>query len=199
MKNDSVAVDYYLKGYKMDTTNYDVLSDIAISYNKMKKYDKAANYYEIKIRDGKATPNDYYNLGKVYYSAANWIKADTNFAIFISLQPNYVQAYQWRARTNVNIDPESIEGKAKPYFELLVQKALPDSVKYSKELLEAYSYFAFYYFKQNVMSKKEDDKKNAIVWCEKVLAISPNDDKAGTMYKSLTGESWKPKNPQVKN
>ena len=199
MKNDSVAIDYYIKGYKMDTSNYDVLSDIAISYNKMKKFDKAAYYYEVKIRDNKAIPNDYYNLAKVYYSSGYWIKADTNFAIFINLQPNYVLAYQWRARTNANIDPDAIDGKAKPYFEMLVQKALPDSAKYVKEITEAYSYFAYYYFKQYLMNKKDGDKKDAIQWCEKVLAISPNDEKALTMYKSLSGENWKPKNPQIKN
>lgn len=199
MKNDSDAIDYYLKGYKMDTTNYDILSDIAISYNKMKKFDQSEAYYEIKVRDNKATPNDYYNLAKVYYSSNNWTKADTNFAIFISMQPNYVLAYQWRARTNANIDPEAIDGKAKPYFELLVQKALPDSAKYVKEITEAYSYFAYYYFKQYLLNKKDDDKKNAVLWCEKVLAISPNDEKALTIYKSLTGESYKPKTTQSKN
>ena len=199
MKNDSDAIDYYLKGYKMDTTNYDILSDIAISYNKMKKFDQSEAYYEIKVRDNKATPNDYYNLAKVYYSSNNWTKADTNFAIFINMQPNYVLAYQWRARTNANIDPEAIDGKAKPYFELLVQKALPDSAKYVKEITEAYSYFAYYYFKQYLLNKKDDDKKNAVLWCEKVLAISPNDEKALTIYKSLTGESYKPKTTQSKN
>lgn len=199
MKSDSLAIEYYLKGYNMDTTNFDILSDVAISYNKLKKYDMAASYYEIKIRDNKATPNDYYNLGKVYYSSGNWIKADTNFAIFIGMQPGYVQAYQWRARTNANIDPEAIDGKAKPYFELLVQKALPDSAKYVKEITEAYSYFAFYYFKQYLLNKKDEDKKNAVIWSEKVLAIVPTDDKAGTIYKQFTGESYKPKTPQIKN
>jgi tetratricopeptide (TPR) repeat protein len=199
MKNDSVAVEYYLKGYKMDTTNFDVLSDIAICYNRMKKYDQSASYYETKIRYNKATPNDYYNLGKVYYSSGNWVKADTNFAIFIGMQPNYVQAYQWRARTNANIDPEAIDGKAKPYFEMLVQKAIPDSAKFVKEITEAYSYFAYYYFKQYLLNKKDDDKKNAVVWCEKVLAIVPTDEKAGTIFKQFTGESYKPKTPQIKN
>lgn len=199
MKNDSVAIDYYLKGYKMDTSNYDILSEIAICYNKLKKYDQAASYYETKIRYNKATPNDYYNLGKVYYSAGNWVKADTNFAIFIGMQPNYVQAYQWRARTNANIDPDAIDGKAKPYFEALVQKAIPDSAKYVKEITEAYSYFTYYYFKQYLLNKKDDDKKNAVLWAEKVLAIVPADDKAGTIYKQFTGESYKPKTPQVKN
>lgn len=200
MKNDSLAIEYYLKGYKMDTTNYDVLSDIAISFNRMKKFDQAASYYETKIRYNKAIPNDYYNLAKVYYSSGNWIKADTNFAIFIGMQPNYVQAYQWRARTNANIDPDAIDGKAKPYFEMLVQKALPDSAKYVKEITEAYSYFAYYYFKQYLMNKKDDDKKNAVIWSEKVLAIVPTDEKAATIYKQFTGESYKvPKTPQIKN
>jgi tetratricopeptide (TPR) repeat protein len=199
MKNDSVAIEYYMKGYNMDTSNYDALSDIAISYNRMKKYTEAASFYESKIKKNKATPNDYYNLGKVYYSASNWTQADTNFAIFISMQPNYVQAYQWRARTNANIDPDAIDGKAKPYFEILVQKALPDSAKFVKEITEAYSYFAYYYFKQYLLNKKDEDKKNAVLWCEKVLAIVPTDDKAGTIYKQFTGETYKPKTPQIKN
>ena len=199
MKSDSIAVDYYLKGYKMDTTNYDVLSDIAISYNRMKKFDQAASYYEIKIRANKASPNDIYNLAKVYYSSSNWIKADTNFAIFIGIQPNYVQAYQWRARTNVNIDPEAIDGKAKPYFTMLIQKALPDSAKYVKEITEAYSYFTFYYFKQYLLNKKDEDKKSAVIWAEKVLAIVPTDEKAATIYKQFTGETYKPKTAPIKN
>ncbi|MCK9616275.1 MAG: tetratricopeptide repeat protein [Lentimicrobiaceae bacterium] len=184
-KNDSLAVEKLYKAYQMDTTRTELLSEIALSYSKLKKYDEGAKYYELLKTLGKATPGDYYNLGKVYYNLQNWNFADTNFASLISLQPDYVQAYLWHARTKSKIDQDATRGLAKPVYEIFIQKAIADSAKYSKDIFEAYSYLSYYYFVQYNDSKSTVDALNSIQYCEKALAIVPTDEKAKTILEAM--------------
>jgi tetratricopeptide (TPR) repeat protein len=177
-KNDSLAVEKFLVGYNMDTSNSDALRDLAISYNRLKKYNDAASCYMKPISSGKANPNDYYNLGKVYYQAKQWGKADTVFAEYIRLQPTYLQAYLWRARVNTMIDSNATQGLAKPYFDKVIELGMADSAKYVKEVAEAYSFLGYYYFKQYNLNKKQDEACLSIKYCEKVMAmVPPTDDK----------------------
>lgn len=176
---DSLAVIEYEKAFALDNTNIDVLGDEIISFNKMKKYAETAKVLErkIKIMDNPAY-NDYVNLGKTYYQAQLWGKADTAFIKVSDLKPEYVPAYLWRARVYANKDPETKEGLAKPFYEAVIAKAAVDSVKYSKELLESYKYEAYYFFKNKKWRESLD-------YWYKVEAIDPNDDQAKSAIKDL--------------
>ena len=77
----------------------------------------------MKIALKKSVPNDYYNLGKVYYNTKSWGKVDTTLLYYSSLMPEHVQGYLWRARALVNIDTTSKLGLAKPKFEKLIEVA----------------------------------------------------------------------------
>jgi tetratricopeptide (TPR) repeat protein len=176
---DSLAVVYYEKALAQDPTNLDVLGDEIISYNKMKKFAETAKVYERKI-SASEDPSyaDYVNLGKTYYQAQLWDKADTAFIKVSEMKPEYIQAYLWRARVYANKDPETKEGLAKPFYEKVIEKASVDSVKYSKELLESFKYEAYYYFKNKKWSESLD------YWL-KVEAIDPNDEQAKSAIKDL--------------
>jgi hypothetical protein len=105
--------------------------------------------------------------------------------------PEHVQGYLWRARALVNIDSTSKLGLAKPVYEIMIEKAKTDSVKNSKELMEAYSYLAYYNLVQFKESKDKDQQAGlrAIEYCNKVLAIQPPDpvytEKAKILIKDL--------------
>ncbi len=182
---DSVAAEQLLLAYYQDTLQAGVLSEIAFSFTRLKKYDKAEQIFLMKIQADKAEPIDYYSLGKLYYNMREYPKADSVLAYFNQLVPDYMPGYSWRAYALVNIDTDSKLGLAKPVFEIMIEKAQSDTVKYSKELKESYSYLAFYYLIQYYQSKDQKDGITSMDFCQKVLAIDPNDEKAKAILKEL--------------
>ena len=184
-KLDSLAGLNLLRAYALDTTRPELLSEAAMSYIRMKKYDKAIYCYQFKIDLHKALPGDYYNMGKVYYNLQQWQKVDSVLAYYNELQPDHVQGYQWRARALVNLDPETDKGLAKPVYEKLIEKALVDTVKYSKEIIEAYEYLSYFYLKQFNLTKDQENGKKSIEYCEKILMLDPADEKAKAIMKEI--------------
>ena len=71
----------------------------------------------------------------------------------------------------------------------MIEKALVDSVKYSKDLMEAYSYLAYYYLVQYKDTKDQQFGLKSMDYCNKVLAIQPPDplysEKAKIILKDL--------------
>jgi hypothetical protein len=103
--------------------------------------------------------------------------------------PEHVQGYLWRARALVNIDTTSKLGLAKPVYEVMIEKARGDSVKNAKELMEAYSYLAYFNLVQFKETKDQQFGLKSIEYCNKVLAIVPPDpmytEKAKAILKDL--------------
>ncbi|HTX89483.1 MAG TPA: tetratricopeptide repeat protein [Bacteroidales bacterium] len=182
---DSLAGLTLLKAYAADTSRPELLSEAAMAYIHMKKYDRAIYCYQYKIDQHKAVPGDYYNMGKVYYNLQEWEKVDSTLAIYNQLQPDHVQGYQWRARALVNLDPETDKGLAKPIYEMMIEKALVDTVKYSKELVEAYEYLSYYYLKQFNITKEQENGRKSIEYCQKILVLDPENEKAKAILKEL--------------
>lgn len=177
-KMDEQASEALLKGFEMDTTKPELLSEAALCFTKVKKYDKAIEVYQKKIILKKAAPMDYYNLGKIYYNVRDFKLADTNLAIFNQLQPDHIAGFVWRARTKSNIDSTSKEGLAKPIYEIIIVKTQSDTAKYTKERIESFYYLAYYYFLQYAGTKNKEYAVTAIAYSNKVLAIDPKDEKA---------------------
>lgn len=175
---DSLAVLKYKLAYKMDSTNMDLVDEMIKSYNKLKKYGEAARLLEMKISINKAGWLDYYSLGLTYYNLNAWGKADTAFSKVITLKPDFLPAYKWRARVFSNIDPQTKEGLAKPHYEALIEKARVDSAKNTAELAEGYYYLAYYF----LINKKYTE---SLEYWEKLLMIDPNRKEAKDAIKDL--------------
>jgi len=182
---DSLAGEVLMKAYQMDTTQTELLNQAISAYLKMKNYNKAAEIVIQKTLIEKNVASDYYILGKLYYNLHEWKKADSVFSINIALAPGNINGYTWKAWSQVNLDPDSKEGLAKPTFEMLIEKAKPDSAKNGKELKAAYSYLSYFYFLQFIKSKSQNDAVISKGYCEKVLAIEPADEKAKAILKEL--------------
>ncbi len=186
---DSLAILEIQKGMAMDD-NYimDGYGDIANIYFKAKRYKDAAKFYELKIQlemaDKKGTKipvGDYNSLGQAYYFNKDYIKADTAFAKITDAYPVFGNA--WRGRCNSKQDDaDKPAGKAKPFYELAIQKAGTDIDRNKKDLIEAYSYLGFYYLTQ----KSFDCSKAA--WL-KVIELDPENEKA---KKALESKELKP-------
>ncbi|MEI6898239.1 MAG: tetratricopeptide repeat protein [Bacteroidota bacterium] len=185
-KQDSLAHEKLLKAFQMDTSKAELLSEAAMSLVRIKKYDKALDIYKLKISIKKANPMDWYSMGKVYYNLQQWGKADTTLAYFNTLMPDHIAGYRWRANALSNsLDPDAKLGLAKPVWDMMVTKAAPDSAKYSKELLEAYNYLAYYYLLQFNATKDQENGKKALEYSYKILAIDPANEKGKEFVKQI--------------
>ncbi len=183
LKQDSLATLALMKAYDLDTTKIDYVSEAALCYTRLKKYDKAKEHYELKIQKGKGNPMDYYNLGKVFYSLQDYVNADTNLAIFNTLQPDYIPGFVLRARTKSNLDikdPKGFNttGYAIPGYMGILEKTQSDTVKYMKDRFEAFDYMAFYHYSQFSRDQKlKDEAAQALAYYQRMSSVNPNDEK----------------------
>ena len=183
------AVEMKDKAKKSDISLYKDLSDV---YAEALDYDNAIKYYKAYADSTGAEFGaiDLLNLGKIYYQAASdeATPADKKTGyiqegdkIFAQLGERKKDLYYgpfWRARINLLVDPSNANDAAKAYYEEAL-KRLGDgegNVSYKKE---ANRYLAFYYMKkdQNDLSKQ---------YCEKTLALDPNDKLANTILKLVS-------------
>lgn len=178
---DSLAILKLRSALEQDSSQTDLYSDMAALYAKLKQHDQAVLMYQKKIETGKPTTNDYFRMGQSYYNMKEFGKADTAFMKITESQPSLVVGHLWRGRANASLDPESSEGLAKPHYEEVVKLAESDTVKYQKELTEAYKYLGFYYY----ITK---DYPNARTWWEKVRAILPDDQQAHDALEDMKGK-----------
>jgi len=186
-KQDSLAAEKLLKAYSLDTAKPELISEAALCYTKIKKYDMARDQYERKIGLKKGIGMDYYNLGKVYYSLQDYVKADTNLAVFNAMQPEYVPGFVWRARTKSNLDQKdpkgwNMSGFAASVYEGLIKKTQGDTLKYMKERFESFDYLAFFHYSQYMRDLKlKDEAEKALAYYLRMSAVNPNDEKVAVV------------------
>ncbi len=184
---DSLGINQLITGFEMDTTNTDLLNEIASLYLKSKKSQEAGDTYKLKIRYSKANVNDYYKMARAYFDAKNWAEADSAFVQVNKLSPDFEPVYLFRARIYSNLDPDTKEGLAKPFYELLVEKASADSVKYNRDILEAYNYLGYYY----LVNKQYCE---SLSYWDKIVGLDPANENAKSALKDL-----KPRCPEFKS
>ncbi len=185
---DSLAIEKFGLAIKLDSTNADVLSEIGAAYTRLKQVEKAVPYYEKKISINKASILDYFNLAKIYYGMVDSIKTsvdtfnltrcDTLFGIFVSRQPESMNGLSWKARVNVKMDPDSKKGLAKVWYDKVLEKALTDSVKYRRDMIEALEYIGSYHL--FTVENKVEAKKTF----ERIIAIDPKNTRAKAALES---------------
>ncbi|HYG21071.1 MAG TPA: hypothetical protein VD816_19175 [Ohtaekwangia sp.] len=178
---DSLAVSSFAKSYERDTSQVDMLETVAELYFKLRNYDSSIIAYEklIPKRASKPRPGDYFNIGRAYYVKDNLMGADSAFQKVIELAPNMTVGYLWAGRTNAKIDSTWKEGRARPYFEKLIEKAQANPDKGKNDLIEAYSYMGTYYV------QKEINLTTSESYWDKVLALDPNNENAKIAKKAI--------------
>jgi len=183
---DSLAAITLFQAYELDTSKIDLLSEVAMSYIKIKDYDNVIRIYTLKDSVSEANVLDVYNWAKAYYNIQDYENSAAMFERFTKIQTDYVPGYIWWARTLFNLDPESDEGLAKPVYEQILEITKEDTVKYHKQRLEAYYYLAYYYYHQYVLDKKDLDlARESLKYNNDVLAIDPENEKAKQMVEAL--------------
>jgi tetratricopeptide (TPR) repeat protein len=114
-----------------------------------------------------ATNLDLYNWGLAHYSAQEYPKADSVFAMYTEKYPEHIHGYYWRAKSNALIDTTMELGLAVPYYQKVIELAAPDSLKNKSLLIQAYGYVGAY--QANVKKDFED----ALAQFGKILELDP--------------------------
>ena len=178
MGNDEEAIIFLKKAMEKEPEDVDIMNELMKVYSKMKNNQGIIEILNLKISKNIAGNNDYYSLGINYYTIKDWVNADKAFGYLNETKPDFLAAFLWRARSNANIDSLTTEGLAKPHYELFIEKALEDTVKNQKDIVEAYEYLGYYYY------KNKEYCKSKMYW-EKVLANDAINEKAIFSLKDL--------------
>ena len=132
---DSLAIENFNKAMQMDSLKTSLYQDIALSYDRQKKYEQSALNYE-KLIMSKQNPasSDFFYYGRAAYIVANkyknandtlnenvfLIKADTAFGTVVTLSPQVFLGFLWKARVCVLKDPNMEFGLAKPWYDQVI-------------------------------------------------------------------------------
>jgi hypothetical protein len=176
-KEDSAAYYYMLASQKVkeDSTRYRLYKKVAVLYGKEKDYAHQAlwlrKYY---TNNSNATNVDLFNCGIAYYSASEYLPADSIFGTYTEKYPDQLYGYYWRARTNAAIDTAMDKGFAVPYYLKVVEIAEKDTANETnkKRLIESYGYIASY------KANQEKDYAGSKQYFEKVLTLQPDNEDA---------------------
>ncbi len=172
---DSLALIYFEKGYLLDTTNTDLITDMGAMYMKMKRYAEAQNAFQRRLNGRGLKSPDYHNTGRAAFFNKNYLLADSMFAKVNEVSPSWPPGFLWRAQSNVQMDLESKLGLAKPHYEKYIETALADSAnlpKYKTGLIEAYKYLGGYFY---LVDKQTEVSKG---FFKKILELDPTDKQA---------------------
>ena len=186
---DSLGVDAIQKAIDLDPTkNCELYGEIGKIWMKAKKYDRAIVAYEKLPACGKTlSGQNYYDLGRAYfYGPKDFVKADTCFSKLIQVSPpTYAVGYFWRAKAEVQLDPNNDKWLAKPDYEKGFELVKPEeraTPANKNNIIDACSYLGYYYVKQ-----LKDNEKAKPYW-NVVKELDPNNDKANKFFKSLSGK-----------
>jgi tetratricopeptide (TPR) repeat protein len=196
VKNYDAAIIQYQKAMELDSTK-NLWHEISEAYERQGNYKLAIDAYkkyDDKLSDDVRTVDMRFQLAKLYYGegtatdSINITKeekitalgvADSIFAIIINEAPDSYLGVFWRARTNSALDPETIQGLAKPYYETVANllESKNDTNRYKSPLIECYSYLGYYYLVANKIPESKE-------YWNKIILIDPENS---TAQKALEG------------
>ncbi|TAH03485.1 MAG: hypothetical protein EAZ15_02980 [Sphingobacteriales bacterium] len=198
-KQDSLAINNFVKGYELDTANTQVLTSIAKSYFSSKKFGKAAEYYRKLANLPKAGYADKFYLGYAdyfYYATELANKSPKNQALitqtlleadsvftFVGEKAKNGDAYLYLARVEYYLEPTDALKKSANAYDKFIEYTLLKTAQTAadkKNLIEAYSYLGAAYIKT--------DKAKAKDYFEKALVLSPTDAKIKEALKAIAGK-----------
>lgn len=184
------AIEMFKKAMTENKDNVELLNSnrksISDAYLAKEDFPNAIIYYEEYLKNApKSTASDMAGLASIYTHMASKQTGEQQKASFKRADEIYAQlgekfpsnidyANFMRARLNSNLDPDTKEGLAKPFYEALANnlgsKTDRDAADTAR-LLESYRYLGYYYL-------VNDNKATADIYWKKILEIDPNNETA---------------------
>ncbi len=177
------AIDMFDKALEMNPEMNDVRKQLSDAYIAKQDYTKGLALYDEYLQNvEKPSVSDLDGLAKLYADQASNSTGDEQIQALKNADRIYGQlgeeypnnlmyASRMRARLNSQLDPETTQGLAKPYYEKYAELLLSESPDTPNLLIEPYSYLGYYYFQKG-------DHSNANVYWKKILEIDPSNETA---------------------
>ena len=201
------ALLQYEEAVKLDPSKSSVYKEIAQACVDANQYADAAKYlqeYVDKSDSSVVEATDFFNIGRYSYiagtaaqkdtadseapakSKALLVQSDKAFGTVSERIPDSYLGYFWRARANAALDPQTILGLAKPYYEKVIEIVTSkDDGSNNNELVEAYRYLSYYYYLSFEKSKSAEDKEHVRSYSEKILALDPENGVAKQLLEAV--------------
>lgn len=184
------AIEMFKKAINENKDNAELLNSnrksLSDAYLGKEDFANATQYYAEYLQNAaKTSASDMAGLASIYMTMASKQTGEQQKAAFKKADEVYAQlgekfpqnidyANFMRARLNSNLDPETKEGLAKPFYEALANnlgnKTDRDAADTAR-LLESYRYLGYYYL-------VNDNKATADTYWKKILEIDPNNETA---------------------
>lgn len=187
------AIEQFKKALEMNAELNDVRKQLSDAYIAKGDFTNALAYYEEYLNKAeKKSVTDLDGLARLYMQQAAsptqteeakkaaLMNADKIYGQMAQDAPsNKLYATLQRARINSQLDPETTQGLAKPYYEEYAKLAQTEQADNPKLLIEPYWYLGYYYM--NV----EKNNEQAKAYFQKVSEIDPENPQAKAALDAL--------------
>jgi len=147
------AFDSYEKAITFDGEDANLINEKAMFQFANRRYKDAGDTWSRLLSKGKDSENDFLQIGRAYYQAKEFDKADEIFNKMVAKYPGNLQGYLMMANSASSKDPDSELGLAKPKFLKVLEIASKDSVKNAQEMFDAMRYLGY-----NALQAKKYDE-----------------------------------------
>lgn len=189
----------YTFGKATDKDKDGAFQSIVTAYREMGDYDRAISMYKDYMarldKEGKLDATEYNQLGMMYNELAEisngedkmraYTQADSVYALMGERFPaNAAVALYYRLAFSYSLDPGAKNGLGIPHATGLIAmlEAKPDRSKGEDSFIVlAYDYLSYYYATVKVRLPLARE------YCQKALAINPDDAQANQLWKALGG------------
>lgn len=181
----------------MEGEHPEIYKEIAETCEKAHLYPQAIEAFRhfSDSLNGKLEVADLFLFGRLYYLAASvsdagetkteyMNKADEIFAQVAERVPTNYLGNFWRARVNSMMDPETVQGLAKPYYEKALSIFQQQSNPSPSMVIECESYLGYYYFVNN------DYEQSKVHW-NNILKLDPDHETAKQALAGLSAKAAK--------
>jgi len=170
----------YDKAITFDGEDANLIYEKGSSLYSSRRYEHAAATWARLFDKGRDSENDYMQVGRAYYQAKKFDKAEEVFNMMVVKYPTSLQGYLWLANTASAKDPDSEKGLAKPKFIKVLEVAAADSVQNAKEMFDALRYLGY-------ESLQNSDYDKAKAYYTRMLNLAPgNTDYKVKAYGSMS-------------
>lgn len=161
------AFDSYEKAITFNGEDINLINEKGTFHYSNKRYKRAAETWSRLLSKGKDSENDFIQIGKAFYMAKDFDKADEIFTKMVAKYPDNIQGYLWLANIASAKDPDSELGLSKPKFMKLLEAASVDSVKNVQEMFDAMRFLGY----SALQEKKYDEARN---YYNRMLNLAPS-------------------------
>jgi tetratricopeptide (TPR) repeat protein len=137
------AYDAYEKAITFADEDVNFIQEKANTLYTHRHYAQAADAWKRLIVKGKDSEENFLQIGKAYYQAKEFDKAEEVFNQLIAKYPDYLPAYLWDANNASAKDPDNKLGLGRQKFSALLVKASSDSIKNANEIYDALRYLGY--------------------------------------------------------